>query len=622
MSEDPRPRLEDDFDNHINHEWKQNNSIPPEYPRYTNFTSIDMNLEKLKMEIANDTNNKFVNTIYNLYLKQDEANLKAQILTKINEIRETTSKQELVTYLLKQITQGNYTLFHISNEGTERNPLFQIPNFSFSGLSLSDREYYLEQTQYKDSLLSLIQKQLAYFDIHDDIAFIWELEKSIAEAHYTKAEKREPLKTYHPMTISMFKKIFYPWFDNIQEILPKEIYDITVSSEKVPLAFNHVLNNFTLDQLKVWFTWRLIKGSVGVLDNNNPLYQNHFDFYMREMNGIEKPKDMEKRAANFVESYLDDKFSEIYVNKYVDKKLFTEFPLFVERIRNSLLEKLTAAQWMCEKTRFASLEKLRDMTLKVVSPTQFRDYSPIEKDYDNVIQFAWEYYKWDWEEIECGEKMYKLRDPLKWEMSAMTVNAYYHPLYNEIVFPAGILQSPFYDSSASYGVNVGGIGAVIAHEMTHGFDDQGSKFDKNGYLYDWWSKQTRINYESIIKKMEDYFSTLTHVDLPMNARLTQGENLADMGGLKIALASCNGNESDERDCMISWAKIWSANVRYEYAQKMITLDPHSPPHWRINGILPHINRFYEVFNIQEGDGMFLEEERRCLLWDVFHYSKN
>ena len=414
--------------------------------------------------------------------------------------------------------------------------------------------------------------------------------------------------------MSIFKKIFNPWLDKIEAILPPEIYDITVSSEKVAQTFNHILNKYSLDELKTWFIWRSIKAIVGYLGNDNVLYQNHFEFYMREMNGVDKPKDMEKRAGNFVESYLEDKFSEIYLNKYVDKKLVTEFPVFVERIRETLLEKLKCADWMCEDTRSASLEKLRDMTLKVVSPTKFCDYAPIERDYSNIIQFVSAYYKWDWEELECKKKMYKLRDPLKWEMSAMTVNAYYHPLYNEIVFPAGILQSPFYDTSASYGANAGGIGAVIAHEMTHGFDDQGSKFNKDGYLCDWWSKETRANYEGIIKRMEDYFATLTHVDLPVNARLTQGENLADLGGLQTALASCNGNETDERDCMISWAKIWSANVRYEYAQKMITLDPHSPPHLRINGILPHINRFYEIFNIQENDGMYLENDKRCLLW--------
>lgn len=612
MSE--RPRLEDDFDNHVNFEWKKNNPIPPEYPRYTNFTSIDMNLEKLKMEIATDADNKFINSVYNLFLNQDEGSIKTEIIGKINQIQDASSKHELVNYLLREITHGNYIFFHICNAGTERNPLFQIPNFSFSGLSLPDREYYLEKTEHKEGLLSLIRKQLAYFGINEDTSFIWELEKTIAESHYTKAEKREPLKTYHPMTISMFKKIFNPWFDNIEEILPPEIYDITVSSEKVPQAFNHVLNSYSLDQLKLWFIWRSIKAIVGYLGNDNLLYQNNFDFYMREMNGVDKPKDMEKRAGNFVEGYLEDKFSEIYLNKYVDKKLVTEFPVFVERIRETLLKKLECADWMCEETKSASLEKLRDMTLKVVSPTKFCDYTPIESEYSNIIQFASAYYKWDWEELECKKKMYKLRDPLKWEMSAMTVNAYYHPLYNEIVFPAGILQSPFYDTSASYGANAGGIGAVIAHEMTHGFDDQGSKFNKDGYLCDWWSKETRANYEGIIKRMEDYFATLTHVDLPVNARLTQGENLADLGGLQTALASCNGNETDEHDCMISWAKIWSANVRYEYAQKMITLDPHSPPHLRINGILPHINRFYEIFNIQENDGMYLENNKRCLLW--------
>ena len=549
------PRLEDDFDNHVNFEWKKNNPIPPEYPRYTNFTGIDMNLEKLKMEIATDQDNKFINSVYNLFLNQDEGSLKTEIMRKINEIQDASSKHELVNYLLREITNGNYIFFHICNAGTERNPLFQIPDFSFSGLSLSDREYYLEKTEHKTGLLSLIQKQLAYFGINENSAFIWELEKTIAEAHYTKAEKREPLKTYHPMTLSMFKKIFNPWFDKIEEILPSEIYDITVSSEKVPQAFNHVLNTYSLDQLKLWFTWRSIKANVGYLGNDNVLYQNHFDFYMREMNGVDKPKDMEKRAGNFVESYLEDKFSEIYLNKYVDKKLATEFPVFVERIRETLLKKLECADWMCEETRSASLEKLRDMTLKVVSPSKFCDYAPIERDYSNIIQFASAYYKWDWEELECKKKMYKLRDPLKWEMSAMTVNAYYHPLYNEIVFPAGILQSPFYDTSASYGANAGGIGAVIAHEMTHGFDDQGSKFNKNGYLCDWWSKETRANYEGIIKRMEDYFATLTHVDLPVNARLTQGENLADLGGLQTALASCNGNETDERDCIMSWAKI-------------------------------------------------------------------
>ncbi len=610
-----QPRIEDDFDNHINFEWKKNNTIPAEYPRFTNFTHIDMQLEKLKMEIAENSENKLVNSVYNLFLNQDENSIKSTMQKDINEILGKQTKQDLITYLLEQIPQGNYLLFHICNAGTERNPQFQIPNFSLGGLSLSDKEYYLEQTKHKDGLMSLIKKQLTYFDINDDTDFIWELEKTIAKSHYSKAEKREPLKTYHPMTLRAFKKVFQPYFKDIENILPSEIYDITVNNDQLLETFKVVLDTYNVSQLKLWYVWKIIRSTCGYLHNDNELYKNHFAFYMTEINGVEKPKSMDKRAGNFVEGYLEDKFSKIYVDKYVDKRLFTEFPQFVEKIRASLMHKLKVAEWMDDDTRVASLEKLRDMTLKVVSPSQFRNYDAIDREYSNVLEFVEAYYRWDWDVLECKEKMYKLRDPKKWEMSAMTVNAYYHPLYNEIVFPAGILQAPFYDCNASYGVNVGGIGAVIAHEMTHGFDDQGSKFDKNGFLYDWWSKETRENYESIIKKMENHFATLTHVDLPVNAKLTQGENLADLGGLKIALASCEGNEKDEKDCMVSWAKIWSANVRYEYAQQMITLDPHSPPHLRINGILPHIQRFYEIFNIGESDVMYLKTEKRCDLWD-------
>ena len=418
------------------------------------------------------------------------------------------------------------------------------------------------------------------------------------------------------MTLSAFKRIFQPYFNDIDTIFPPEIYDITVNNTELLYTFKNVFDTYSLKQLKVWFIWKQIRSVATYLHNDNPIYQNHFTFYMSEINGIKKSKEMEKRAGNFVEGFLEDKFSEIYVTKYVDPKLITEFPKFVEKIRCSLMGKLNTASWMCEQTKVASLDKLRCMTLKVVAPTEFRDYHDIDHTpYKNVLEFVDKYFQWDWEKIECAEKMYKLRNPLKWEMSAMTVNAYYHPLYNEIVFPAGILQSPFYDSDASYGANMGGIGAVIAHEMTHGFDDQGSKFDKNGYLYDWWSVDTRDNYTKLIKKMETHFSSLTHVDMPVNARLTQGENLADLGGLKIALDCCENNKNHQRECMESWAKIWAANVRYEYAQQMITLDPHSPPHLRINGILQHIQQFYEIFQVKEGDGMFIESEKRCGLWN-------
>ena len=520
----------------------------------------------------------------------------------------------MFSHLLGLISQGQYKVFHICFSGTERNPKFQIPNIGFGGLSLPDKTYYLEKTQYKEDFLKMVQTQVNYFGYEKNMDFIWELEKEIAESHYSRAEKREPLKTYHPMTLNALIEKCAPFLDTVKSVLPDKIHDITVNNFSLLSTFQKVWSEKSLEELQFWYVWKTIIGSVGSLDNENPLFKTHFDFFSKTLNGIEKPKSMDKRAANFVEGYLDDDFSRIYLEKYCDPNLKSEFPQFVERIRASLLEKIEKATWLDEENKKTTLEKLRCMTLKVVSPTNFKDYSVLsDKSYSNILEFIAAYYKWDWEILEVEKKMYQLRDPHAWEMSAMTVNAYYHPLYNEIVFPAGILQAPYYSSTQSYGENAGGIGAVIAHEMTHGFDDQGSNYDKDGYLYQWWTDETKQNYEDIIQKMEDYFNSLTHVDMSMNGKLTQGENLADLGGLQTAISSCD-TEEQRKDCLISWATIWRANVRYEYAQKMIDLDPHSPPHLRINGILPHIQSFYDIFDIQEGDGMYLEPEKRCMLW--------
>lgn len=608
------PQMKDDFDNAVNYQWKQENPIPEEYPRYSNFTKLFMDLEEKKMEICNDSTNTFINTIYNLYKNQNRELILDHIKNECETILYKDSKEALFSYLLSQINNGQYRVFHICFSGTERNPKFQIPNISFGGLSLTDRTYYLEKTEHKDEFLNMVQKQMELLGYKKNMKYIWEIEKTIAESHYSRAEKREPLKTYHPTTLVALIEKCSPYLDSLKYILPDKIHDITVNNFSLLETFKNVWDNTSLEDLQYWYMWKTVGNYVCYLDNENPLFMNHFNFFSKTLNGIEKPKTMDKRAANFTENYLDDEFSRIYMEKYCDPILQSEFPIFVNKIRESLLCKIEKAQWITEDNRKTTIDKLQSMTLKVVSPTIFKDYSSLmERNYNTIIDFVQAYYKWDWEVLEVKNKMYQLRDPDAWEMSAMTVNAYYHPLYNEIVFPAGILQAPYYDTKQSYGENAGGIGAVIAHEMTHGFDDQGSNYDKDGYLYQWWSDETKQNYEQIIQKMEDYFNSLTHTDMSMNGKLTQGENLADLGGLQTAISSCE-TDSEKRECILSWARIWRANVRREYAQKMIDLDPHSPPHLRINGILPHIQAFYECFDIQVGDGMYLEPEKRCMLW--------
>ena len=604
-------RYQDDFDNAVNAEWKAANPIPDIYPRYTNFTKLNEELEDLKIEMCKDNNNTLINRIYSLYMNQDEELTKEYINNKINKIFLCTSKIQLIQYLMSLVGNGQYVLCHVCHSGTERNPQFQVPHFSFGGLSLPDMSYYTDRVELKEPFLEMIRKQLNYLNVANDCGFIWDLESTLAKYHYTRAERREPLKTYHPTTMYEMKNKMKPYFDNINEVFPSEYHDIILNNHHILDGFKEVIQSYSLDDLKVWFSWKVIRSYSQY--TTSKLYENNFDFYSRRLNGIKEPKCLEKRGATFVEGYLSDIFTKNYLDEHVDPLLKSNFSTFVETLRSALLVKIQNASWMDNKTRELAYDKLQSMTLKVVGPNKMREYNEIDKLYSSFLEFVDAYYKWDWDVLEVEEKMYKMRDPETWLMSSMTINAYYHPLYNEIVFPAGILQEPFYGVSQSVGENAGGIGAVIAHEMTHGFDDQGSQFDKNGFLHTWWSKETRENYENIIQNMEDHFNSIEFEGKPVNGKLTQGENLADLGGLQTALCICE-SEADKKDCLLSWARIWRANVRQEYAHQMLVVDPHSPPRLRINGILQHIGEFYRIFDVKEGDEMYLEPNKRCLLW--------
>ena len=605
---------QNDFDNAVNAEWKAENPIPDIYPRYTNFTKLSEELEALKIAMCKDEKNTFIHKIFQLFMNQQEEDTLRYIKNKkINPIMATETKTELIDYLINEITNGNYTFFHICHSGTERNPTFQIPHFSFSGISLPDQSYYTDREELRDDFLNMIKMQMQLFSIEQDCDFIWDLEKTIASFHYTRAEKREPLKTYHPTTMYFVKEKMTPYFDSMSTLLPEEYHDIVLNNHQILDAYKKIIEEYSLDQLKIWFVWQVVDSLASY--TTGQLYMNHFAFFNTKLNGIKQPKSLEKRGAGYAESYLSDIFTKMYLDNHVDKDLKNNFKGFVEEIRGTLLKKLEKASWMCDETRKKALDKLVSMELKVVGPTHIESYDALKKqDFcGQFLAFIDAYYKWDWDILEVKKKMYAMRDPKEWLMSAMTINAYYHPLYNEIVFPAGILQAPFYSSDQTRGENLGGIGAVIAHEMTHGFDDQGSRFDKNGYLRNWWSKETRERFEDIIKNMETHFNNLTYKDKPVNGKLTQGENLADLGGLQISLATCK-DDAEKRECMLSWGKIWRANVRKEYAQQMLVVDPHSPPRLRINGILQHIGDFYRIFDVKEEHTLFLDLDKRCMLW--------
>jgi len=606
-------RLQDDFDNACNAEWKATHPIPDKYPRYTNFTDLTERMEAVMKEICLSNKSELVSTLYNKFLNQTEEQVVQHIRKTIASIQQCETVDSLIEYLCGQIVEGNYYLFHICHSGTCRNPKFQIPHFNFSGLSMPDKSYYFERAELREDFETMIKTIFEALDLDTShVGTIWDLETFIAEKHYNRADKREPLKTYHPCTMTSLLNTLGPQYSCLKTLLPKEYHDITLNNDELPVRFVEVFNKYSLEQLQTWMYWRVARGYVG--SSVGTLYDTYFAFYRTKLSGVKTPRPLEERAVLFAKGMLEDEFSRIYMEDYADPALVTEFPVFVETLRKTLRDKISSFTWMSDATKAKAVDKLDSMTLKIIGPSKYEDYSHFNKEYATIFEFVDAYSKWDWDVLEVERKMYQLHDPETWEMSAVDVNAYYHPYYNEIVFPAGILQDPFYNPKSSYGDNAGGIGAVICHEMTHGFDDSGSKYDKDGYLHDWWTAEDRTKYERVISNMETYFNGLSYKDTPLNGRLTQGENLADLGGIKCAVTSCPDKEQ-QHNCLTAWARTWRANIRDEYAKQMTVVDPHSLPRFRINGILPHVPQFYEIFEVKEGDGMYLEESKRCNLYD-------
>ena len=611
-------RPQDDFDNYINAQWKQDNPIPDKYSRFTNFTVLQEKMDKILIEMTKQ-DNSLINNIYNLYLNQDNRTLKDKISNIVNKINQIDDIETFFRYIFSEIPNGKYYLLHIYHSGTCRNPKFQVPYFSFGGISLPDKSYYTDKKDLRSDYELMINELFEYYNIlpinRQNIDKIWDLESNIAQYHYDRAEKRDPLKRYNPCTLSLFHQLTDNKFSYLSDILPQEYHDIVLDNSILPIKLYSIFNSYNIEILKTWLIWQVIKSYVPNSINND--YNIYFNFYGTKLTGTKIPKPLNERAIRFTKNHLVDEYNRIYCstqNNYVDSKLNIKFPQFVKVLVKTIRNKLNSAKWMSRTTKDLAIHKLDNINLKIIGPTNYENYDIFNKKYNSIFDFIDDFYKWDWEHLEINKKMYKLHNNNKWEMAAVDINAYYHPFYNEIVFPAAILQPPFYSSENTFGQNAGGIGAIICHEISHGFDDKGSKYDSDGYLYNWWLKQDRKNYETIINPLEEYFNSLTYNDKKLNGRLTQGENLADLGGLKCSLAACPNNE-EKKKCIIAWAKTWRANIRDECAEQMIMTDPHSLPRFRINGILPHIKEFYELFNVNKSDKMYLDEKLRCELYD-------
>ena len=581
-----------DFYTSINGEWMKNNPIPEDETRWSQFNILhEKNLKRLLGLVKLDPKMKL---FFNQGMNHDNISL---ILNKLEEINGIKSINELLNYsFLKKIGASFPVELSVSSDFNDSS--VNIIHLDSGGLGLPDRDYYFgdKVERYKQ----FISSYSSLFNLK--LEGIFEFEKLLAEYTLTTTERRDP-------------KIQNNVINNISELFPNiyRIYQDIIKSNKVNILntkfmslVNKLYDELSLEKWKDYYKWRLILA----LGNYTTVQvqQSLFDFYSKYLSGTKKMKPLWKRILSNVESKLGMMLGKLYVERYFSessKKKVIEMVEFIKLI----LKKKIKSNWMLNQTKGKALIKLNKMKTKVGYPDEWRDYSDLVlsgKGYleNNIILMI---YNYEYELKRIGQPV----DKKRWFMSPQTINAYYSPTNNEIVFPAGILQSPFFDINSHIAKNFGGIGSIIGHEITHGFDDQGRKFDENGDLNDWWTEQDENEYKKIQDKVEELYGSQTVEGMKLNGKLTLGENIADIGGVSISLEALSEylnlhpEENTKENGLspyhlffINYATIWRSNIRPEEAKKRVITDPHSPPKLRVNLVLSQMKMFYDVFKIK------------------------
>ena len=388
-----------------------------------------------------------------------------------------------------------------------------------------------------------------------------------------------------------------------------------------------ILNETDLQTLKDWMQWTLINGNTNVLGDE--IYMQNFDFYNRTMSGQKEPQARWKRSVSAVNAILGEAVGQLYVEKYFPAENKARMEQLVKNLQIALAERIDAQKWMSAETKAYAKDKLSSFYVKIGYPNKWRDYSKLDIDASKSLYESMQDVR-EWANRKTVEEKYKKPvDRDEWYMYPQTVNAYYNPTTNEICFPAGILQYPFFDMQADDAFNYGAIGVVIGHEMTHGFDDQGRQFDKEGNFRDWWAEGDGDKFKARAQVMTDFFSNISVLpDLKANGDLTLGENLADHGGLQVAYTAfkkaqkdagktgadmANGFTADQR-FFLAYAGVWAQNITEEAIRDLTARDPHSLGEWRVNGALPHIDAWYKAFKITKKDPLFVPKAKRVDIW--------
>ena len=614
----------DDFYAYANGGWQKRNPIPDDYSRFGAFEVLrNTNLERTR-EIAENDNGK-IGTLYKIAMDEKKLNADGTkpVAPQLAEIDNLT-RAGLEEYLGRTFTYSS-AFFGDGVALDEKDSEHYLYNIGQGGLGLS-RDYYFDtdkkSIEIRKKYREFIAKQMNNFGIAVDVDKLYALEERMAKSFYPKEKLRDPHANYHKMSLEQVKEKF-PGFDWDTFLSARGAGAAKFMNVAQPEAIAEsiaIMNDTDFELIKAYLKYRIVGAADTVLDDKT--YDISFDFYNRTMAGQKEPKPRWKRAVSLIDGSLGEEVGRIYVEKYFSADAKERMQRLVKNLQRAYAMRMENLGWMSDETKQKALEKLSTFRAKIGYPDTWRDYSKLEIKNDslweNMIRVA------QFEDAYWIEKIGQKKDPNIWYMNAHEVNAYYDPSTNEICFPAGILQYPFFDMAADDAFNYGAIGAVIGHEMTHGFDDSGRHFDKDGNMTDWWTTLDAARFDERANVMKEFFNKIKITDdVYANGEFTLGENLADYGGVSIAYDAYKKfgvatgdaeNISADRRFFIAYAGAWAQNIRPAEEIRLTKVDEHSLGKNRVNGILPHINAWYDAFDIKSDSPMYILPGERVKLW--------
>ena len=623
---DTTVRPGDDFFDYATRGWRERHPIPDDYTRYGSFEVLaDTNLERVR-EIA-ETDDGKIGTLYKIAMNAEKLNADKTTPVKkyLDEIDEIKSVNDLPKYLGK-MHRFSSAFWGDGVALDEKNSEYYLYNIGQGGIGLA-RDYYFDtdekSAEIRTAYRKFIATQLANFGISADAEKIYAIEERMAKSFFPKEKLRDPNANYHKMSIDELKSQFdgFDWATYLDARGANAATEINVNQ---PSAINEsiaIMNDTDIELIKDYVRYCIISAADTLLDDDT--YEISFDFYNRTMAGQKEQKPRWKRAVALLDGSLGEEIGHLYVNKYFSPDAKKRMQKLVKNLQRALGMRIENLEWMSNETKSRALEKLDTFHAKIGYPDKWRDYSKLNIDenlslWENMVRVA------EFEDAFWIEKIGQKKDPTIWYMNAHEVNAYYDPTTNEICFPAGILQYPFFDMAADDAFNYGAIGSVIGHEMTHGFDDSGRQFDKDGNLRDWWTAADADGFNARANVLKDYFNNIEVApNVHANGEFTLGENLADYGGITVAYTAYKnfGTPSDTIENLtadmrffIAYAGVWAQNIRDADALRLTKTDEHSLARWRVNGILPHIDAWYDAFGIVSTDKLYLAPEKRIKLW--------